>query len=152
MTPLAALRRGLEILDPTMRANGFAFSQVVSGRGSGGNYARGSYIKGDRRLELHYRFSLGLVTYHIGGDALRHEVFMRAILGADKRSRYPGFSDDAMAAFKDLRFDLETYAGDFLRGTGDLFRRCVRDARAARELSAFERSEQGWPNSIQEMP
>ena len=24
--------------------------------------------------------------------------------------------------------------------------------RAARELSAFERSEQGWPNSIQEMP
>jgi hypothetical protein len=77
MTPLAALRRGLEILDPTMRANGFAFSQEVSGRGSGGNYARGSYIKGDRRLELHYRFSLRLVTYHIGGDALRHEVCVR---------------------------------------------------------------------------
>lgn len=90
------------------------------------------------------------MTYHIGPDALRHELFMRALLGPELGNRYPGFSDDAIENFQALRHDLETFGEDFLSGSGETFRRCFSEVQAARRLTGLQRMEQGWPASIPE--
>ena len=82
---------------------------------------------------------------------MRHEVFMRAVLGKDGGSRYPGFSDDPMDAFRDLRYDLENFGMAFLRGDAKAFQQCVEMARAARKLSGIERVDQNWPSAIEEV-
>jgi hypothetical protein len=146
------LQRGADLLDPIMRAHSFSYAAGPTGTSSNGSFASGAYSRDDRKLEIHYRQSLGLVTYHVGGYSLRHEVFMRALLGPEGGNRFPGFSSEPMDAFRDLQYDLRTHAGDFLSGSGEVFRRCVESARAARKLSGIERAEHRWPNSIEETP
>ena len=150
MTALETLRKGTEILGPLLSTNGFTYCEGGVGRGSGGEYASGKYVKEERILEIHFRHSLGLVTYHIGSESMRHEVFMRALLGRPGGNHYPGFASDPMDGFRDLRYDLENFGADFLKGTGEHFHHCVNEALAARKLSAFLRMEQGWPNSLGE--
>src|ERR1700733_2642043 len=77
-----------------MRSHGFVFGPTTAGDGSGGSFARGEFRGGNRRLELHYRYSLGLVTYRdnwqsrtrttcgrswIGDGAGRSWIFERTI-------------------------------------------------------------------------
>ena len=88
MTPLETLRKGTEILGPVLSANGFTYCEGRPGHGSGGEYASGKYVKDDRILEIHFRHSLGLVTYQIGFESIRHEVFMRALLGQGTGNHY----------------------------------------------------------------
>jgi hypothetical protein len=57
------LAGGIKILDGLMAAHGFAFVAKASGRGSGGEFASGEFCRGNRALELHFRYSLGLVRY-----------------------------------------------------------------------------------------
>ncbi len=83
------------------------------------------YVRGDRRLELHFRHSLGLVAYHVGEEALTHEDYMRAVLGPRRENKYPGFSSDPLDAFRDLAHDLEHHALGFLSGPDEDFTRCV---------------------------
>jgi hypothetical protein len=148
VTALETLRKGTEILGPVLSGNGFKYLEDGAGKSSGGEYARGRYVKDNRILEIHFRHSLGLVTYHIGPESIRHEVYMRALLGPAGGNRYPSFASDPMDGFRDLRYDLENFGADFLKGTGEHFHHCVNEALAARKLSAFQRMEQGWPNSL----
>lgn len=99
---------------------GFQFVLETSGKGSGGEFASGSYRRDDRRLELHFRYSLGLVTYHIGDDSLGHEEYMR-FLGVFRNNRYPDFPKDPLDSFENLASDLKSYCSDFLSGAGDQF-------------------------------
>jgi len=57
------LKAGVEILDSFMESLGFVYTQISAGAGSGGSFASGEFRRGDRRLELHFLYSLGLVTY-----------------------------------------------------------------------------------------
>jgi len=124
------LRRGREILDPLLTTHGFGFVVEASGRSSGGEFASGEYVRGDRRLELHFRHSLGLVRYHVGPISMTHGDYMRA-LGREGQHRYPGFSQDPLDAFRDLRSDLEAFCGDFLAGAGDRFQEAAAWGRSA---------------------
>ena len=103
--PFETLREGCEILDPLMNKHGFFFADGPAGNSSGGPFASGSYVNANRKLELHFRFELGLVTYHFGQTCIDHESYMRAILTDKRGSRYPGFSDGPLAAFHDLAYD-----------------------------------------------
>jgi hypothetical protein len=133
-TPTEILREGCAILDPVMNMYGFSFAAGGAGRSSGGPFASCAYVNADRKLEIHYRFSLGLVTYHFGELCIDHESYMRA-LPADKReNRYPGFSDDPFAAFHDLAYDLQNFATAFLEGDSKQF---ARYATAAEEWKKF---------------
>ncbi len=132
----AVLRAGCQILDPIMNRYGFPFVEGLSGQGSGGSFASGEYVRGDRRLELHFRHSLGLVTYHIGAFSLSHVAYMQA-LGKRGHHRYPGFSGDPLDGFRHLRHDLEHYCTDFLSGPGDAFRDCVAKAAEQAKVSGF---------------
>jgi hypothetical protein len=114
--PVETLREGCEILDPLMNKHGFFFADGPAGNSSGGPFASGSYVNANRKLELHFRFELGLVTYHFGQTCIDHESYMRAILTDKRGSRYPGFSDDPLAAFHDLAYDLQNFATAFLEG------------------------------------
>ncbi|HEV8383673.1 MAG TPA: hypothetical protein VGQ11_02295 [Candidatus Acidoferrales bacterium] len=134
-----ALRNGCEILNAVLQPQGYVFVEGLSGIGSGGKFASGEYVRNDRRLELHFRFSLGLVTYHIGNLTLTHEAYMHALLGSNGGNKYPRVSDDPLEAFRDLAYDLKNYCGDFLAGDGDEFARCVKKAHAREKLTPFER-------------
>ncbi len=118
--PKARLLEGVAILDPVMRPCGFAFTLEKAGIGSGGPFASGKYQKADRSLKLHFRYSLGLVTYHVGVNTLNHQLYMR-LLGADAAKLYPGFSGDPDSEFRGLAHDISSFATDFLSGSGQQF-------------------------------
>jgi hypothetical protein len=120
-SPIDMLREGCTILDPLMSEHGFSFIDGGSGRGSGGPFASGIYANADRRLEIHFRYSLGLVTYHFKHLSIDHESYMHALLGVKRGNKYPGFSDDPLAAFHDLAYDVQSFATAFLEGDFERF-------------------------------
>jgi hypothetical protein len=77
-------------------------------------------IRSDRRVELHFRGGLGLVTYHAGEKSADHRTYMKA-LGVLDQCKYPGFHDDQLAAFDDLAHDL-AFAKEFLDGDASVLR------------------------------
>ena len=115
--PAEDLREGMEVLQPLMQGHGFEYRAGSEGKGSGGPFASGSFVRGDRRLELHVRYSLGLVSYHVGFASLDHESYMR-LLGVYGSNRYPGFDGSNREVFERLRDDLREFGGDFLSGSG----------------------------------
>lgn len=127
--PKEMIQECCTILDPLLKQQGFQLASVDSGQGSGGPYARAEYQNADRRLEFHYRFSLGLVTYHFGSETISHESYMRAVLGQVGGNKYPGFSDDPREPFLDLKYDLEHYASAFLTGDKQEFEKSLKLAR-----------------------
>jgi len=139
MTPKDVLLAGTEVLDVALGPAGFTFEFRGEGRGSGGHFAWGEYVRDGRRVELHFRASLGLVRYHVFDHSALHEAYMRA-LGVWNQCRYPGFSDNPLDAFVHLAADFR-HAGDFLQGDALILRRvaaqeALRDAAANEELMA----------------
>jgi hypothetical protein len=133
--PKKLLLEGIRVLDPFFAPRGFHFQFRGEGKGSGGEYAWGEYTRHDRRLELHFRFTLGLVSYHISDLGASHETYMRQ-LGVWEQCRFPGFSNDPLLAFANLTQDL-LYAEDFLSGSGDVLRMAaVIEEAVAKERSA----------------
>lgn len=120
LDPKEALLDGAKILDPVLLPKGFQFQFRKEGKGSGGNFAWGEFAREDRRLELHFRHGLGLVRYHVGDQSASHDSYMRE-LGVKNQCHYPGFSDDPIAAFRDLAHDLG-FADDFLSGSAAVLR------------------------------
>ncbi len=137
--PLEVLSEGRRILDPVMHPFGFSFVDAASGRGSGGQYACGAYVNWDRKLELHYRYSLGLVTYHFGKTSVGHEAYMRALLGTSGGNKYPGFSEEPLDGFRGLAYDLENFAGAFLKGNYKEFQKYVIAAQEWERTPGFAR-------------
>lgn len=125
MNPKAILRTGSEILESVMKPHGFNFVEGLSDRSNYGDFAQGDFVRGDRRLELHFRHSLGLVSYHIGSLSATHEPYMREVFGDNGTHRYPGFSDDPLDGFRYLAHDIENFAADFLSGNGELLARAA---------------------------
>jgi hypothetical protein len=126
------LSEGVAILNQVLQPNGSESKMGGSGCSSGGTFAFGSYFSGERRLELHYRYSLGLVTYHFGEFSLDHDSYMWAVLGSDGGSHYPGFSDEPLAPFEGLQYDLEHFGIAFLRGDKKAFVTFVKSAETPR--------------------
>jgi hypothetical protein len=125
VTPKQVLELGAAELAKVLEPAGFIFIDGGEESGGGGPSASGDFLKGDRRLELHVRSSLGLVRYHFGDYAITHEDFVRGVRGTDRiagPSEYPGFGDDPLAGFRHLRADLERFGGVFLTGGAKAFR------------------------------
>jgi hypothetical protein len=138
MNALETFRAGCKILDDVLNPHGFFLVEGASGNSSGGNFASGEYIKGDRGLEIHLRYSLGLVTYHVGHLSLTHESYMRTLLGKNGGNQYPGFSDDPLDGFRHLSYDLSQFCGDFLNGSVEEFERCVVKAKEQEKIRGFK--------------
>jgi hypothetical protein len=102
-----------------LTAHGFAFKLLSAGESSGGHYATGEFRKGDRWLELHFRFSLGMVSYHLASLSVSHLDYMRSVIGVSNSSHYPGFSNDPLGGFRHLLLDLQEHGSEFLAGSDE---------------------------------
>lgn len=137
--PAEILEQGCIILDEVLQPRGFRREKISSGKASGGHFATTAYANGDRRLEIHFRFSLGLVTYQFGLATVSHDAFMRGVLGPKGGNKYAGFSGEPLDAFRGLAHDLDTYCSPFLTGNKSEFTRYVGMARKDEALKGFER-------------
>jgi hypothetical protein len=113
------LQRGAELLASLLVPAGFTFEVLGSGKGSGGTFAFGQFHRGERRMEFHFRYTLGMVSYHLGSRSMSHEDYIHAVLGKRHASKYPGFSNQSMDGFRDLLSDLKEHGSDFLAGTDE---------------------------------
>ena len=116
--PVDYLVQGAEILSNVLKPHGFKFRiEQEDGRGSGGVSAEGSFRADNKRLELHFRWSLGLVTYHVGESSVSHEQYMRC-LGTYRDAEYPGYSTEPLDAFSHLASDLMRFCQNFVQDDG----------------------------------
>ncbi len=104
-SPEEQLRAGAAILGELLEPAGFRFALSTVGSSSGGQFAIGEFVRGHHRLELHYRFGLGIVIYHIGDRSLSHTELMRS-QGFSKQAAFPTILDKLLgfhAVLSDLR-------------------------------------------------
>jgi len=125
MDAVSIRERGRAILEPILSPHGFMWVPGETGRGSGGVFAQGAFVCGDRRLEFSVRFSVGLVVYHMGRSSLEHADYMRAVLQGGRQYQYPGFSNDPLDGFRHLAADLVAHGTSFLTGDRDQFGKLV---------------------------
>jgi hypothetical protein len=93
----------------------------------------------ERKLEIHFRYALGLVTYYFGKVSADHESCMPVLLGNAGGNRTPGFSDAPLSGFADLAHDLQTHATAFLSGDFTEFARCISAAKEWKKIPGFAR-------------
>jgi hypothetical protein len=136
MDPIEMRRDGAEILQPVLTPHGFIFEPGEVGKGSGGLFAQGAFVRGNRRLGFSTRQSLGLVEYRVGSRILAHEDYMRVVAGRGNHA-YPGFSEDPLDGFRHLVSDLERFASVFLGGTDIEFDALVAQAQSSRPNGGF---------------
>ena len=124
-----AMSRGVPVLENVLAPYGFVWVSGRKGTGSGGYSVSGAFVCGDRELEIHYRYNLGMVTYRVGSISMDHESYMRAVVPKGKTSSYPGFSEEgSIDAFHHLARDLEHFCQAFLNGQTDEFTRIAKEA------------------------
>jgi len=114
------LLRGVQELTPIL-PTGFVFEFRGEGRSSSGFFAWGEFVRGDRRLEIHFTRDLGPVVYHADGCRVTHGYYMREVGVA---AEYPGFHDNSLGGFAALARDLR-FLSDFLSGDAATLRRAA---------------------------
>ena len=128
--PVEMLAVGSVLLEPLLFKHGFSYRTLDAGNSSGGQFASGEFTKGSRRLEFHFRHSLGMVTYNLGSRSMSHQEYMHSVLRRPNASHYPGFSSDPLDGFRHLYLDLEEHCAEFLEGTDDCLLQRIDDANA----------------------
>jgi hypothetical protein len=127
-TPTLALESGMKLLSTFLASKGFVASIDRSAVGSGGEFATGKFRNGDWTLELHFRYSLGLVSYALGGSSISHDDYMRQVVPDGGKASYPSFSSSSLNGFEALLSDLENFAGEFVDCQSKGFLQLVSDA------------------------
>ena len=114
--PKSELEAGIVILDPALLPHGFIFHFQNSGRGSGGNFAWGKYVRGDRSLDLHHRWGLGIIQYNIADLSIDHSAYLKS-LGVDNESDLLSTPlESGLDRYHALRSNLENFCSDFVTG------------------------------------
>ena len=129
------LINGVTKLKPILKPYGFKFVLESEGLSSGGHSSSVAFIAGVKRLELHFRYSLGLVSYQIGGIQIDHVDFIAAQGG---KGNYPGFSQNPIDAFRHLADDLRTYGEPFLMNETTKFEEIVEEFKANPPVKGFK--------------
>jgi hypothetical protein len=132
VTPEQQLLDGVKILSTYLEPLGFKFQLKGTGKGSGGHFAYGQFINGgglfnkSKNIELHFRWSLGLVSYSVGDLTLSHEDYIN-LLDKHGQNKYPNFSDNPQDSFTCLLWDLKNLLSDFAENNAILFKQKAPD-------------------------
>lgn len=124
---VATLNEGALILGEVLTPNGFVFAPVAHGNGSGGPAAQGRFVRGTQTIDLHFRWTLGLVSYAWDDVVLSHADYLR---GLDAKGAYPGFCEDPLDGFRHLAQDLSGPVAGFVAGDRAEFDRAVAAVKA----------------------
>jgi hypothetical protein len=127
------LALGRAVLDPILSHHGFVFDEAHANAHSNERFARGSWVRGNRRMEVGCREELDVVLYEVGGDLVAHDAYMRTVLGPVGSNMFPCVTGDPIDGFRHLAYDLERYAGAFLSGTDEHFKLIVQRAQLLAE-------------------
>jgi hypothetical protein len=119
---VATLAEGATILSDVLRPAGFEFEPGPHGKGSGGPSAQGHFVRDSQSIEVHFRWSLGLVSYAWDGTSLSHADFLR---GLGLTGSYPGFGKDPLDGFRHLAADLAGPLASFVAGDRKPFGRAA---------------------------
>ena len=119
-TPSQELQEGARILRDVLASYGFSYVATEAGRGSGGQFATGEFIRGDYILSFSVRHGLGIVEYSVGGRSISHEDYLRYSGVWEVRS-YPGYGGSIRDDFEGLAKDLASHLASFVRGERDTF-------------------------------
>lgn len=122
--PVQALSEGVAILSAALEPHGFIFELGPSGSSSGGAFASGRFVSGDRSIEVHFRHGLGLVTYHWGAAEIDHESYLR-YSGNWGANKFPAFGQSSAESFAALASDLSAFFPEFLAGGSGQFKAVV---------------------------
>jgi hypothetical protein len=114
---IAILDAGAKIVGVVIEPLGFVWALGKTHAGHPGSAARGAFVKGDRQLEVGFRWSLGPIIYRVGGAAVNHEALVK-YAGHSTEAEYPGYSTDPLDAFRHLASDVKNFGGDFMFGDG----------------------------------
>ena len=145
--PKNILLNGVKILSVYLEPLNFKFQLLETGKSSGGEFASGQFVCGEKVIELHYRFSLGLVKYKIDNLELSHEEYIK-LLDRVNESKYPNFSDNSMDAFNCLKHDLECLLTDFTENDDEIFKQKAPERlKELEQKENFERNEKLKRNS-----
>jgi hypothetical protein len=101
--PVSVMMAGAAILADEHSPAGFTFRLTGYGRSSGGDFAAARFTRGEQYLEIHFRYSLGLVTYGWGDSLLSHADYLA---GLAETGAYPGYGTGPLDAFRHLARDL----------------------------------------------
>lgn len=116
MSSTAIMEEGAALhLRPLLEPLGFVFRVVRTANSSGGVSCEAELTRQDRKIELHFRHSLGLVRYHVGSISASHTAYWE-IVGGGRARRYPGFGSTPVDAFQHLAADLAHIRSDFVDG------------------------------------
>ncbi len=126
LKPEQLLIKGAEILSTYLSSLNFNFNLIETGKGSGGHFAHGQFINEDKTIDLHFRWSLGLVSYKINNLILSHEDYID-LVGQHGQNKYPNFSDNPLDAFHCLLFDLKNLLNDFTENNALIYRQKAPD-------------------------
>ncbi len=111
----------MAILAPYLEPLGFISELKGAGKGSGGHFAYAEFSKGTTRIELHFRQSLGMVSYHVDDLTIAHQTYID-LIGKHGQNKYPGFPPEPQGSFHDLLWDLQHLLTDFTEHGGRLLK------------------------------
>lgn len=116
MNPLPELTNGLKILGPFLTKYGFTLDNYENGKGSGGQFTTSTYVNGDKKFVIGYRYSIGELYYQCGDLAVGHDFYLKQ-LGHGDKMKFPDFqSDDRLETFRNVLHDFDLIRSDFFEG------------------------------------
>jgi hypothetical protein len=130
--PVGVMMAGAAILAGELSSFGFTFQLNGYGRSSGGNFAAGLFARGDQYLEIHFRHSLGMVTYGWGDSRLGHADYLA---GLGETGAYPGYGTEPLDAFRHLARDLAGPLSGFRDRDRSGYERSLQAARQPRRAT-----------------
>lgn len=101
--PARVLAEGSAIIAPLLEPLGYVLLPMSTATGSGGPFAVGRWVSGDRFIETHVRGALGIVNYGCRSSKVSHVNYLRLV---GQKGAYPGFSNDPVDGFRHLAIDL----------------------------------------------
>lgn len=122
-------------LNPFLNPLGFVFEISGSGVSSGGEFAAGFYVNGDKKIGLIYRAitGLGSVNYEYHQMAISHSNLM-SHLGKYEVSKlkydtnkFSSYSKDGGSVHDALVYDIQNFGMTFLVSSDELFEKTLKE-------------------------